>query len=157
MLQLNEVGFEQAMKHLVNLTNAMKSVYVHAGHYHYSHDYLDVEYKKTNELVILQQKVIEALNPLRDGLRENDKARLETSTGEELSNILKFRYRSVGNFCKPHLTFTRFTSNQEDILPSLPSKEIFNGIYNSLGVYELGDNGTCTYLIRTWNLQSNII
>lgn len=154
MLQLDEAGLEEALKRLAALETETKPVQASADHYHYSYDYLDVEYAKSEELTALQQKVIEALNPVRDGLRENDKARLETATGEERSNILEYGYRSVGNQFKPHLTFTRFTSDQKEVIPSLPLPQTFDGTYDALGIFEMGEHGTCARLVKAWDLSA---
>ena len=153
MLQLNKGGLLTALDLLSELTSLVSGITAKAHEYHYSHDYLDVEYTKTHELEELQKRVILNLNPLRDGLRENDKKRLETSTGEERENILKYGYRSIGPQFAPHLTFTRFRNTQPKILSELPPPSIFSGTYTSLGIFEMGDHGTCTEPVRIWKLK----
>lgn len=119
-----------------------------------SHDgYIDVEYEKTNEMQQIQMSVINALNPIRDGLRDKDKERILTSTEEEKEVILKYGYRSVDKYFEPHLTFTRFKNPQENISDALLDMKMFGGSFPEFGIYEMGDNGTCVREVRRWQLQ----
>ncbi|HEY0010565.1 MAG TPA: DUF1045 domain-containing protein, partial [Candidatus Paceibacterota bacterium] len=152
MLQLKADGLAEAVERLSLIAARTPQVTALAGHYHYSHDYLAIEYAKSDALIAVQEEVISALNPLRNGLRENDTVRLATVRGEERSNILEYGYRSVGSLFKPHLTFTRFMGDQKTILDSLPPKETFNGAYDALGIYEMGEHGTCMRLVTSWTL-----
>ena len=152
MLQLNKAGLDKAIELLSDMVSDMTTVRVIADKYHYEANYVDVEYVKTKELELLQAKIIEKLNPIRDGLREKDKERLASAVGETKFNLENYGYRSIGGIFYPHLTFARFTSSQEDVLRSLPLKDRFSGIFDKLGVYEMGDNGTCVREVKTWNL-----
>ncbi|MBU6427293.1 DUF3977 family protein [Patescibacteria group bacterium] len=115
-------------------------------------NYIDVEYEKTEEMRKLQMNVVNLLNPLRDGLRDRDKERLLTATGVEKETILKYGYRSVGEFFEPHLTFTRFKIEQKDTVNNMPNMSIFSGNFPEIGIYEMGDNGTCVKEIKKWKL-----
>ncbi len=152
MLQLDDSDLEKVCELLETIANKTKAITVTAKEYHYENDYLDVEYEKPENLTRLQENIIQVLNPVRDGLRENDKIRLVHTIGEERENILTYGYRSVGNLFAPHLTFTRFKENQEQVISTLPSKELFDGEFVSLGIFEMGDNGTCSKELKTWNL-----
>lgn len=152
MLQLDDAGLSKALDLLSGLADVSRSINATADHYHYSHDYLDVEYVKTAELNDLQENIIEKLNPIRDGLRERDKERLATTTGKERDNILKYGYRSVGNQFAPHLTFTRFKTNQSEVIETLPPPDTFSGTFSSLGIFRMGDHGTCISSVRIWSL-----
>jgi hypothetical protein len=131
-----------------------KTVKATALDYRHENEYLDIEYIKSDELVTLQEQIIETLNPIRDGLRERDKERVVDAVGETRSNLMKYGYRSVGNMFSPHLTFTRFKDNQKNILEALPAKESFDGTYPLIGIFEMGDNGTCIKKVGTWQLQN---
>jgi hypothetical protein len=152
MLQLNENGLKKAISLLPIIAKETDAIEAITADYHYESNYIDVEYVKSKELVVLQEKIIDKLNPIRDGLREKDKIRLVDAVGETRKNIINYGYRSVGNLFNPHLTFTRFKDNQEHTLKSLPVKESFDGKYTVLGIFELGDNGTCVRKIQTWDL-----
>jgi len=55
----------------------------------------------------------------------------------------------------PHLTFTRFKSDHPEIVESLPPKEDFGGTYIAIGLFEMGDNGTCVKKVGAWELQGS--
>jgi 2'-5' RNA ligase len=152
MLRLSAEGLQEALASLNVIASNAAAITATAFHYHYTKEYLDIEYTKSTELTVLQEEIITALNPIRNGLRENDKIRLLTATGEERENILNFGYRSVGDQFHPHLTFTRFNNPQEGILETLPSTHIFTGTYISLGIFEMGENGTCVNPVESWAL-----
>lgn len=152
MLQIADEQMAEAFRAVSVVVGDLKPILVNSSHYHYENDYLDVEYHKTEDMIVAQMNVINALNMVRDGLREKDKARLATSTGKELANLLTYGYRAIGEAFHPHLTFTRFTAPQEYILLDLPQKTIFDGIYDRLGIFEMGENGTCVREVKTWKL-----
>lgn len=155
MLQLNDEGLEKAKNLLREVASKNATIKAVAQSYHYENEYLDIEYIRSDEFVALQEQIIDSLNPVRDGLRERDKERLADAVGETRSNIMKYGYRSVGNMFNPHMTFTRFKNNQTDVMKNLPSKETFNGEYALLGLFEMGDNGTCVKKIGAWELQDS--
>lgn len=151
MLQLNDDGLNKACEELSRIAEETSSIRAIASHYHYEDNYVNVEYVKSPELIAIQTKVLERLNPLRDGMRDKDRARLEEATGETKKNLLNFGYRSVGNLFLPHVTFTRFTEDTEHVVKTFPSKEEFDGNFVSLGIFEMGDNGTCITMITSWD------
>ena len=153
MLQLNDLGLEQSFNLLSEIAKTSKAVRATTLDYHYENNYLDIEYHKSQELISMQEKVLNKLNSIRDGMREKDKIRLADSAGETRENLLKYGYRSIGNMFNPHLTFTRFFQNQNDILKSLPPKENLDGQFNAIGIFEMGDNGTCVKQVKVWKLQ----
>ncbi len=152
MLQLNDEGLRKTINSLSELSKTTTSIKGIAKDYNYIDGYLDIEYKKTKELSELQENIILALNPLRDGLREKDKQRLAKADELTKENILKFGFRSVGDQFFPHITFARFISDQSDILGKLPSKRLFEGMFTKLGLFEMGDNGTCIKLVKKFDL-----
>lgn len=153
MLQLNDADVIRVETVLESVSRTIKQVAATPKSFHYSHEYLDVEYEKTEDLSRIQNKIIELLNPIRNGLRENDTVRLATAVGVEKINIETYGYRSVGEMFFPHVTFTRFTSPQENILSTLPPLNMFEGSFTALGLFEMGDNGTCIRKVKTWELS----
>lgn len=120
--------------------------------YDQAEGYIDADYERTDELADLQMAVIDAINPIRDGMREKDKARMLTATGEARENLEKYGYRGVGKLFRPHLTLTRFTNGEPIDTATLPDSHQFDGQFVELGLFEMGDNGTCARLIATFNL-----
>lgn len=115
--------------------------------------YIDVEYERTKQLKDLQITVVNAFNPIRDGMRAKDKARMLESTGEARENLEKYGWRSVGQSYRPHLTLTRFANEKPIDVSNLPSFSDFSGGYQSMGLYRMGDNGTCARLISKIDLE----
>jgi len=153
MLQLSQEGLSRTLELLKEIANNTNLLNVEIKHYHYSHHYLDVEYIKTEALGDIQNVVLDSLNPIRSGLRKKDEARLKTAEGDERTNILDFGYRSVGDMFAPHLTFTRFVENQSEIISELPKIESFNGSFNALAIFEMGDHGTCAKEVARFDLR----
>ncbi|HSX41885.1 MAG TPA: DUF1045 domain-containing protein [Candidatus Saccharimonadales bacterium] len=155
MLQLDNIGLEKATRLVQQLSTVVSEISARASEYHYFEGYLDIEYEKSAEISFLQEEIIKLLNPIRDGLREKDKERLATADEMTRNNIIKYGYRSVGESFYPHLTFTRFikTDSQEEIMAALPDKAVFNGKFTGIGIFEIGDNGTCIKLVSEWPLK----
>ncbi|HEX9153867.1 MAG TPA: hypothetical protein VF809_03540 [Candidatus Saccharimonadales bacterium] len=154
MTQIKDSDLAKIGEVLTSLAKATSSLSLQAIVYHQEVGYIDVEYARFAALDQLQMIVINAINPLRDGLREKDKARLATATGLEHDNIVKYGYRSVGDLFAPHLTFTRFTDNKEIDTSTLPEIAEFGGQFAKLGLFEMGDNGTCIRKIAEFELGS---
>jgi hypothetical protein len=112
---------------------------------------IEVAYRKTPAVTDLQERIIAGFNPLRTGLRHADPVGrvlaewLPATTGETRSNLDSYGYDEIGGLFRPHVTFTRF--RRRDLLvdlASLPPLEQFSGTFGRLGLYEMGEHGTCT-------------
>lgn len=154
MLQLKEADLEKVFALLGKIAGDTPTITGSPKLFGSHNNYIDVEYDKTTEIARLQMDVVEVLNPIRDCLRDKDKERLPTATEEEKNAILKYGYRSVGKLFEPHLTFTRFKDPQPDAKNSLPDMKKFDGRFLEMGIYEMGDNGTCVHEIKKWQLAS---
>lgn len=120
--------------------------------YDQAEGYVDANYARTAILGKLQMEVVHAINPIRDGMREKDKARMLTLVGQERENLEKYGYRAVGELFRPHITFTRFANGQSIDTADLPQSSDFNGRFTKIGLFEMGDNGTCAREIATFEL-----
>lgn len=115
--------------------------------------YVDPEYKVTDDLKDLQDKVVQAVNPLRAGTRESDIAKIQDATGVKLKNLQKFGYPSIGELFRPHITLTRLKEYNPDVLKLLPEDVgTFTGLFDRIGLFEMGSNGTCVRQIVTRHL-----
>lgn len=153
MTQLKLSDLSHVSSILNNIASYTPQIHLVAKEYHQEAGYIDIEYLRTQLVDNLQMKVIEAINPIRDDLREKDKVRLQTAEGKERENIEKYGYRSVGELFTPHLTLTRLKSIDPIEVVSLPGIHSFNTVFNKIGLFEMGDNGTCIRKIAEFNLS----
>lgn len=118
----------------------------------YGVGYIDPEYETSEVLRSLQQQVVEAVNPIRAGMRESDIAKMKDATGVKLENLQKYGYPAVGELFRPHITLTRLKEHKPKVLEVLPDISLFDGSFVKLGLFEMGGNGTCIRLIKTVDL-----
>lgn len=152
MTQLKVADIEKVKELLREIAERTPLLELTTTGYGQAEGYIDADYKRTDELARLQAVVIEAINPIRDGMREKDKARMLTTEGKVRENLEKYGYRGVGELFRPHLTFTRFTDGQPIDTNALPDPHQFDGKFIKLGLFEMGDNGTCTRRVAEFDL-----
>lgn len=142
MVQLDTENFDAVRKILTKIANETKVVDLVAKRFHQDLGFVDVEYRRDKIIDNLQDKVVTTINPIRDGLRKKDAERIKTATGIELENLEKYGYRSVGSEFAPHITLTRLIDTNE--VANIPSDlHTFDGEFRAIGLFEMGDNGTC--------------
>ena len=152
MLQLKIEDIATVEQLLAEIAAQFSPLQLEAHRYDHTTGFIDVEYAATPELVELQNKVIAALNPIRDGLREKDKPRMEAATGLKRENFEKYGYPYVGELFRPHMTLSRLKADNPDALNILGKPSEFNGAFMKLGLFEMGDNGTCIRKINEFSL-----
>lgn len=97
--------------------------------------------------------VVNAINPIRDGMRVKDIARLPETTGIVRENLEKYGYRGVGELFRPHMTLARFAESKEIDVSVLPDIDELSGQFVKLGLFEMGDNGACVRTLAEFNLR----
>lgn len=112
----------------------------------------------SNELPYVHRTVMEALNPLREGLtplslRLLDSRRLQP---EEARNIREYGYLTAGKLYKPHITITRIASKidrsfRRHLYLEQQSRSRFTAERISIG--HLGEHGTVTGILDEFPLQ----
>jgi 2'-5' RNA ligase len=132
----------------------LKSFQITASGYRQNKDgYIDVSYKKTKSIKELQKKLITLLNPLREGrLRSKDKEKMKEYRRSHQKKIKLYGYRSVGAEFYPHLTFTKLEQFNESALPKIKEGS-FSFKVNKIGLFYLGEYGTCRKLIKIFDLS----
>lgn len=153
MTQLKIDNLDQVVELLSVIARETPVQNLVASGYFQDKGYLDPDYIRTNQIVALQMKVVDAINPIRDGLRKKDEARLLEATGVVRENLERYGYRSVGELFRPHMTLTRFTDEDRQDIDNLPPVETFSGTFTRLGLFEMGDNGTCKRKIAELDLK----
>lgn len=155
MTQLKLDGLDNVKALLAAIAKQAPVFSLNCTRYYQAHGYIDAE---PATLTALQMAVIDAINPIRDGLREKDKARMLTETGKVRESLEKYGYRGVGELFRPHVTLTRFAD--ETIIDvtnaSLPQTDAFTGRFTRLGLFEMGDNGTCVRKIAEFKLGTSL-
>jgi len=117
--------------------------------------YVDPEYEVTEELSNLQNKVVEAVNPIRAGMRESDVRKMQDAEGSKLENLKKYGYPAIGDLFRPHITLTRLKEYNPRVLELLPQDvSTFSGEFDRLGLFEMGENGTCIRKIAEFSLAN---
>lgn len=154
MTQLKVSDLDKVKSILANIAANTSRFDLATTGYDQAEGYIDAGYARTDTLDRLQMSVVEAINPIRDGMREKDKVRMLTMTGAARENLEKYGYRGVGELFRPHLTFTRFTNSQLIDTSPLPDPSEFSGQFVKLGLFEMGDNGTCVRKIAEFELAN---
>ena len=131
-----------------------KSFHATSLKYRQSKDgYIDVDYRKSKEVKGLQKKILSLLNPLREELlRPKDKARMSELSKAQQRNIMRYGYRSVGAEFFPHLTFTKLEKFDKSALSKI-EKPNFSFEVGKIGLFYLGDYGTCRKLIEIFDFS----
>lgn len=152
MTQLRVADLETVKELLSAIAAQLSPLALTATRYYQAKGFIDAEYKRTATLDDLKMKVVEAINPIRDGMREKDKVRMQTATGKARENFEKYGYPNIGELFRPHITLTRFAETEPKDALELPPIETFNGQFTKLGLFEMGDNGTCVRKIAEFEL-----
>lgn len=142
MLQLKTESLDQAKTLLEGVARTYSPLQLTAQRYDQNEGYIDADYKKIPELSGLQDEVIKALNPIRDGMRAKDKARMQEADGLARENYEKFGWKSIGDLYRPHMTLSRLKDGDTRVQELLGSFTQFSGTFMKLGLFEMGDNGT---------------
>jgi hypothetical protein len=155
MTQLKVEDLDKTKEILAGIASKTSAFSLNATRYFQAECYIDPDYERTDDLANLQMMVVNTINPFRDGMREKDKARLPETTGLVRENLEKYGYRGVGELFRPHMTLARFANNKEIDTSILPDVSEFSGQFVKLGLFEMGDNGTCIRKIAEFELRGN--
>lgn len=159
MFQLNETDVSRVEEVLAKIAKDTNAISAKATSYRlgegFGVGYVDPEYEVTEELSGLQSRVIEAVNPILAGMRESDVRKMQDAEGLKLENLKRYGYPAVGDLFRPHITLTRLKEHNPKVLDLLPQDiSTFSGVFDRLGLFEMGDNGTCIRKIAEFKLQA---
>lgn len=154
MTQLKAADMERAQKLLADIAAHTRVFNLTANGYWLNARYFDADYARTDELIALQTAVVDAINPIRDGMRKKDKPRLLSAEGLARENLEKYGYPNIGELFRPHMTLTRFADEQLSIdAIEKPNAQTFAGTFDRLGLFAMGENGTCIRKIAEFQLK----
>lgn len=159
MFQLNDSDISKVEEVLAKIAKDTKAINATATTYSlgtgFGVGYVDPEYEVTEELSNLQNSVVEAVNPIRAGMRESDVRKMQDAEGLKLENLQKYGYPAIGDLFRPHITLTRLKEHNPKVLELLPKDvSTFSGVFDRLGLFEMGENGTCIRKIAEFPLSN---
>ena len=109
--------------------------------------WVDVAYAKKQNIMDIHTALINATKDFRlEKGGEKNREDWTDLTEEQKGNILNCGWASSFDLFTPHLTFTKLKEGSTNILTSLPHENL-SFLVESIGLFELGDHGTCTNLI----------
>ena len=115
--------------------------------------WVHVAFRRSRNITGLATRVIEIVNPLREGvIRARDKEKFNQYTKEEQKNLDRYGFISVGDLYIPHITFTKMPKLEPDIFSDIATDD-YSFTAERIGLFELGEHGTCRRLIREFELQ----
>lgn len=155
MTQLKVSDLDRAGRALAEVAERFTALDLEATHYHQEQGFIDIEFARSQALDDLQAAVVQAINPIRDGMREKDKARMVNATGLAKENFEKYGYPNIGKLFRPHITLTRFIDSTPKNGLKLPPVSEFNGLFAKIGLFEMGDNGTCVRQLAEFEFTIN--
>ncbi|MBN2016190.1 2'-5' RNA ligase family protein [Candidatus Dojkabacteria bacterium] len=118
--------------------------------------YIGAEFECTEQIMQFHRQIVRELSPLREGhLRPKykDPKYLSTLTKEHVENIKNYGYPRVMKLYRPHLSFIRF--EDEDVAKKIAEKinwNIHEFTVEEVGVYTMGEHGTCKDELRSFFL-----
>ncbi len=127
-----------------------------------SHEgYIGIELKLSDEIRRFHETLVRKLNPLREGhIREQWKLELEGNrfSGEEKENVKKYGSPTVLTLYRPHLTILRL-KDEDATLREIANLRLEMNPFpiDTIGVYTMGDHGTCRELVQEFALANQPI
>ena len=110
----------------------------------------------SNSLFSLHTKLVDSLNPLREGLYNEDELNLPGRDEKAKSSLINFGMWAVKEDFIPHVSVGRVADPDNEgpiALSALPEKINFETFVDSISFVERGLNGTCKKILETFKLQ----
>jgi 2'-5' RNA ligase len=152
MLQLKDSNVAKVCEVLASIAKTPHSINLVADAYRQGERYIGASFSRTTALDTLQMTIVNSINTFSNGMPEKDKKHLETAKGKALEYLELYGYRDIGEFFHPHITLTRFKSDEEPNLEFLPSASKFDTTFTKLAIFERGDHYTCVRKIAEFEL-----
>ncbi|MEK7079041.1 MAG: 2'-5' RNA ligase family protein [Patescibacteria group bacterium] len=112
--------------------------------------------QKTNDIQSLHERIVRALNPLRDGLIRPDLLKMKNLSEEDKHDIHVFGALLIRPRYQPHMTITRLVNATDDkkALQLLPKYKSESLKVTEIAFGYLGKHGTVYNIIESFPLQS---
>lgn len=118
-------------------------------------DFVAIPVRLSTDIMELHKRVINTLNPLRNGHIKEGYEDYAGFSPEQHNNIQKYGYPYVMTLYNPHLTIIRF--EDEETAKSMADSlqwDIDEFTVEKLTVYTMGENGTCKELLGEFPLKN---
>lgn len=119
--------------------------------------FLGASFKLTDSIKTAQKKVVEGVTDLREGkkvLEVND-PRVESWPKSHKQIVARYGFDNLFDFYNPHITITRLVDlDRAKKLTGKLNWPFGEFDSNSIGLYSLGEFGTCNKLIREFKLKA---
>lgn len=153
--EYSEENIDQVLETVERIAKSINQLNFKFANLDSEQGYLGMAFEHLDRIQQAHEKLVSALNPLREG-RIRDKYveyRMEFNS-EQLQNIEKYGYPGAMNLYNPHLTITRLKDEDEakrvisDIRWDIPEFTV-----DKVGIYKMGEYGTCRELIKEFSLE----
>jgi 2'-5' RNA ligase len=164
MAQLRDDSLPAAVEALKTIAGTIPALRLAATRYDQDHEqgFFEVQFERPAALVRLQEAVIDQIEPLRDGLRDQDppgrwlRQWMSEAQGDARSNLDRYGYDEIGTLFRPHVTFTRFSDPQAEVdRGKLPPPQKFSGLFPILALFEMGEHGTCIRSVAEFTMKDS--
>ena len=114
-----------------------------------------IEAVVTNELYKLHEDLVNILNPLREGLYNEDELKLSGLTKKKKISLINYGMRAVKGDYVPHVSIARINPEQysQSVLKILPHKISYKTIVEKISFVIRGHDGTCKKILNTFKLK----
>jgi len=123
--------------------------------------WLGPNFEYSQEIRKIQETVVEAINPLREGrIREKHQSTeyLTSISNEQRRNVEKYGYPNLLDLYEPHLTLIKLQDlKMTKKVSSQLDWKIKSFVCDELGLFVSGENGTCRKLIKRFKLKKPIL
>lgn len=116
-------------------------------------EWIDASYDRDEPIMRLHTSVIEAVAELRANQEtEKDREDFASLSDDERGSLSRSGWIGAFESYVPHLTFARLKEKDASIISKLPFEDF--GFYaDRIGLYEMGEHGTCTRLVHEFTLK----
>ncbi|MBD3363030.1 hypothetical protein GF362_04895 [Candidatus Dojkabacteria bacterium] len=141
---------EQLSSYFNDINSSFTSIDSHKG-------YIEIKVDLSPELFNVHKQIIKKINPLRNGYIRTKYSSMspyfKEMNDEQIANIKRYGMPNIMNLYRPHITLIRlhdFRKAKE--LASELKWRLQRFKSNTLGVFDMGPDGTCTHLIKKFKL-----
>ncbi len=116
-----------------------------------SRGFVNVGYEKNESLMNLHRAVLQSLEPF--WAREiGEEEKNEERSPEQQASMSRYGWHAADTLFDPHLTFSRLEEPNPERVTDMKSQN-FSFVSDLVGLFELGEHGTCTRCLAIFELQ----